>query len=180
MHLLVMLAFNLFCVAFPIFVVASLDWSLTETGTFFAVMGLLMVLVQGPLYGRLSGRVSDTWLVVDGSVVLAVDFWLYSAGTTIAIYGAVVCLALGNGVMWPTLQSVLSRVAGDQRQGAAQGVAGSLGAVASIVGLVAGGLLGPRVFWLATAITLVVAGLSAWLCRAESDQCLHRLKRNDA
>ncbi len=160
MYFLVMLAFNFYYVTFPVFAVESLGWSIRDTGGFFAVMGLLMVVVQGPFYRWVTSRVSERKLVVIGSIVLAVGFWLFDASTTFTIYAAVVLLAIGNGVMWPSILSLLSKAAGSVYQGAVQGLAGSLGAVASIIGLLAGGLLfaslGPRVFWVSAAVTLVV------------------------
>ena len=161
MHFLVMLSFNFFYVTFPIFAVGVLGWSLPGTGTFFAVMGLLMVVVQGPVYGWVARRVGEPWLIVGGSVILATSFWLFDSRTTVAIYGAVLLMAVGNGVMWPSVQALLSKVAGETYQGAVQGLAGSLGAVASVAGLVLGGLLhatlGPRVFWVSAAVTLAVS-----------------------
>ena len=43
--------------------------------------------------------------------------------------------------MWPSFMSILSRRAGTVHQGAVQGVAGSFGGLASIVGLIMGGIL---------------------------------------
>jgi MFS family permease len=53
----------------------------------------------------------------------------------------VILFALGNGLMWPSFMSILSKRAGTVLQGAVQGVAGSFGGLASIIGLIAGGLL---------------------------------------
>ncbi|HEX5673701.1 MAG TPA: hypothetical protein VFX75_05815, partial [Nitrososphaeraceae archaeon] len=59
----------------------------------------------------------------------------------ISVYIAVVLFAIGNGLMWPSFMSILSKRAGTTLQGAVQGVAGSIGGLASIIGLVAGGVL---------------------------------------
>ena len=170
MHFLVMLSFNFFYVTFPIFAVGVLGWSLPGTGTFFAVMGLLMVVVQGPVYGWVARRVREPWLIVGGSVILATSFWLFDSRTTVAIYGAVLLMAVGNGVMWPSVQALLSKVAGETYQGAVQGLAGSLGAAASVAGLVLGGLLhatlGPRVFWVSAAVILAVSLVGVTTTRA--------------
>ncbi len=105
---------------------------------------------------------SERLLVVAGSATLAVAFWLFDSVTLAGVYGAVVLLAVGNGIMWPTVLSLLSKAAGSASQGAVQGLAGSLGAVASIAGLVLGGVLfasvGSHVFW-ASAATSVIVGL---------------------
>ena len=135
-------------------------------------MGLLMVAVQGPFYRWVTGRVSERALVVTGSLVLAASFWMFDSRATMMIYLAVALMALGNGVMWPSVLSLLSRAAGSSFQGAIQGVAGSLGAVASIAGLVLGGLLfatlGSGVFWVSSCVALVVALVGAVKLEGES------------
>ena len=159
-YFLVMLAFNFYYVTFPVFAVGELGWSITDTGIFFAVMGLLMVVVQGPFYRWVTRRVSERTLVVTGSFVLATSFWMFDSRATAVIYLALALMALGNGVMWPSVLSLLSRAAGSSHQGAVQGIAGSLGAVASIAGLVLGGILfatlGSGVFWVSAAVSLTV------------------------
>ena len=160
MYFLVMLAFNFYYVTFPVFASGTLGWSIADTGLFFAVMGLLMVAVQGPFYRWVTRQVSEPALVVGGSLVLAAAFSLFDTGSVGQIYAAVVLMAVGNGVMWPSILSLLSKAAGTVYQGAVQGLAGSLGASASIAGLLAGGLLfasiGARVFWVSSAVTLLV------------------------
>jgi len=161
MHFLVMLGFNFFYVAFPVHAVEGLGWSLTSTGTFFAVMGLAMVVVQGPVLSRLSRRVREPTLIVAGSLGLALGFLLFDTADTLVVYAGVGLIALGNGIMWPSVLALMSKIAGDRYQGAVQGLAGSLGAVASVAGLIVGGALysgfGARVFWLSATIVAIVA-----------------------
>ena len=79
-------------------------------------------------------------------------------------------MAVGNGLMWPSVLALLSKVAGETYQGAVQGLAGSLGAVASVAGLVLGGLLyatlGPRVFWVSASVILAVSLVGVTQTRA--------------
>lgn len=56
--------------------------------------------------------------------------------------------------MWPSVMAMLSKAAGNQRQGAVQGISGSVGAVASIVGFITGGLL---YNWLGAWVFLIAA-----------------------
>ena len=166
-YFLVMLSFNFFYVSFPVFAIGTLGWSLTDTGVFFAVMGLAMVVVQGPILGKVSGILSEKPLIVFGGIALALGFRLFDASTTAGIYAAVALMALGNGLMWPSALSVLSKAAGDTYQGAVQGLAGSLGAIASIAGLVAGGILfatlGPTIFWASAGVILLVVAVASFL-----------------
>jgi MFS family permease len=140
-YFLVMLGFNFFYVAFPVHAVRGLSWSVTDTGIFFSVLSLLLVGVQGPLLTRVSKRWSDRVLVVSGSAVLAAGFLFFASPDKWVIYLGATLVALGNGLMWPSVLSVLAKTAGDRYQGAVQGLAGSAGAVASILGLIAGGIL---------------------------------------
>jgi MFS family permease len=159
-YFLVYLAFNVFYIAFPVHAATALDWTLTDTGIFFSVLSLCMVLVQGPVLSRASGIWSDRALVIGGSLILGTSFLLYTAPGKPLIYAGAALLALGNGLMWPSLLAIISRAAGEEAQGAVQGFAGSAGAVASIVGLLVGGVLygflGGRVFVLSAAVTLAV------------------------
>jgi DHA1 family tetracycline resistance protein-like MFS transporter len=122
-------------------------------------MSFMLVLVQGPLLKRVAKIWSDRSLVLGGSLVLAASFPFFSLGNTAAIYTGTALLALGNGVMWPSLLSVLAKAADRNVQGAVQGIAGSVAAVASIIGLLAGGVLygflGAYVFVISAALTLL-------------------------
>lgn len=163
-YFLVFLAFNLFYVAFPVYAVTGIRWSLTAIGLYFAAMGLMMALVQGPVLNRLSRHWSERNLALAGSVLLGVSFPFFTASSAAAIYFGTGLLAIGNGIMWPSLLSILSRTADRSAQGAVQGFAASVGAIASIAGLLLGGLLfnavGNRVF----LISAILVGLSCGLC----------------
>ncbi|MEJ2215172.1 MAG: MFS transporter [Gemmatimonadota bacterium] len=162
---LVFLAFNIFYVVFPIYVVQDLHWPLATTGIFFGVLSLLMVLVQGPVLTWAGRRWSQRTLVLAGSAILAVSFPFFGASRTATLYVGATLLALGNGLMWPSLLALLSGAAGAEAQGAVQGLAGSASAMASILGLLIGGLLfellGANAFLLSAVITAVVC-LSAF------------------
>jgi len=169
MYFLVMLGFNFFYVAFPVHAVQDLQWSVRQTGAFFAVLSLLMVIVQGPVLRRALKILSDRVLVMGGTALLAISFPFLMSSALPGIYLGVALLALGNGLMWPSVVAILAKVAGHDDQGAVQGVAGSLGAIASILGMIVGGILfdsvGVRIFLLPTAILLVVFVLSLRMSR---------------
>jgi MFS family permease len=107
-----------------------------------------------------------------GSTLLAVSFTFFTRDQTAGIYGGAALLAVGNGLMWPSLLALLSKTADSSVQGAVQGFAGSSSAVASIAGLIVGGLLygvlNAGVFLLASALTAGVVVLSFALPRSPS------------
>lgn len=174
LYFLIYLAFNFFYIAFPVHAVVRLEWSLPEAGLFFSVMGGLLVVVQGPVLSRASKVWSDRGLVIGGSLLLGVSFAFFVSSHTWAIYAGVLLLALGNGLMWPSLLALISMTTDKGVQGAVQGFAGSAAAVASIVGLLLGGLLygvvGAWIFVSSAAITFVVFLLSFMLAKPEPRQ----------
>jgi MFS family permease len=172
-YFLVMLGFNFFYIGFPAHAVRGLQWSVTNTGAFFVVLSGVMALVQGPLLGRISTRFSEASLVLVGSLILAASFLLFQSTSVVTVYLGAAGLALGNGIMWPSVVAILARTAGSTHQGAVQGFASSFGAVASIVGMLLGGLLfevvGARVFSLSAAMIFVVFVVSFRLRRSAAN-----------
>ncbi len=163
-YFLVMLGFNFFYISFPVHAAGTLSWTVTDTGVFFTVMGLLMAVVQGPVLARAARTFSDLQLVSAGSLILGASFLFFVSSAGPAIYTGVFFLALGNGLMWSSVLALLSRFSGSEYQGAVQGFASSGGSAASIIGLLAGGVLygvlGSLVFLVSAATILAVFFLS--------------------
>jgi MFS transporter, DHA1 family, tetracycline resistance protein len=141
LYFFIFLGFNIFYASFPIHAVVGLKWSITQMGIFYAVLSGIMVLVQGPVLRKALEKFSEEKLVILGSLILGTNFILFVSNDIILVYGAAVLFAVGNGLMWPSLLSILSKRAGMVHQGAVQGIAGSFGSLASIIGLTTGGLL---------------------------------------
>jgi MFS transporter, DHA1 family, tetracycline resistance protein len=170
LNFVILLAFNVFYTAFPAHALADLHWNVTETGLFFGVLSLLLVGVEGPLLGRLARRVPEPWLVVGGCAVLGLNFLLMQSQRTEVVYLGAALFALGNGVMWPSLVSIVAATGGERLQGAVQGLVGGAGSLAAIVGLIGGGLafglLGAGAFVAAAGLAFAAAALALWLLRA--------------
>lgn len=169
LYFLIFLGFNIFYTSFPIHAISGLGWTVTEMGVFFAVLSGMMVLVQGPILRRALKKFSEEKLVIIGSVILGANFALLVSNNVVLIYGAALLFALGNGLMWPSVMSILSKRAGTIYQGAVQGVASSLASLASIIGLTTGGLLynliGATTFLISAAVIFIVFILSFRLLR---------------
>ncbi|MDP2217972.1 MAG: MFS transporter [Methanolobus sp.] len=140
-YFLIFLGFNIYYTAFPIFAAVALEWSPAELGIYFSIISALMAFVQGPVLARLSTRYTEPILIVTGGFILGIQFLLIIPGNMYLIYLAAFFFAFGNGVMWPCILSLLSKFAGKVYQGSVQGFAMSAGSFASILGLLAGGLL---------------------------------------
>ena len=141
LYFLIFLGFNFFYTAFPIHVLEKMKWSIGELGIYYSALSFLMVIVQGPVLSRVSKKLSESVLIVTGNLILGITFLMLLSENTYVIYGSTFFFALGNGLMWPSVLSLLSKAAGKKYQGSVQGFAGSLGSLASIIGLILGGIL---------------------------------------
>ncbi len=164
-YFLIFLGFNFFYVAFPIYAIQVLEWTIFSLGIFYSVLGGIMVLFQGPVLTWLSGRYAESTLIVVGGILLTAGFLGFSSGREPVIFVSTLLFSSGNGILWPSFLSLLSQLGAKQQQGSIQGLASSTGSMASIIGLLAGGvlfgLLGAKVFLLSAAtMILVVTGAS--------------------
>ena len=164
LYFLIFLGFNVYYASFPAHAASELKWSVTQLGIFYAVLSGIMVFIQGPVLRKALKKFSEEKLVILGSIILGTSFVLFFSNNIISVSSAVVLFALGNGLMWPSFMSILSKRAGTVLQGAVQGVAGSVGGVASIIGLIGGGvlynLIGGATFLISAAVIFSVFVMS--------------------
>jgi MFS family permease len=156
---------------FRLFTEDGFGMGVAATGRVFGLLGVVTALVQGGLIHRLSRRFGEVGLVRAGAPILAAGFALLVAaaalgavGRSVMIGGACV-MALGYGLINPSLSSYTSRQAGPEVQGAVLGVLQSMSALARALGPAAGGLLyqlfGMRAPYAAGAIGMFAVGLLA-------------------
>jgi DHA1 family tetracycline resistance protein-like MFS transporter len=171
LYFFIFLSFNIFYSSFSVHAVEGLQWTVAGLGLFFSFLSISMIVVQGPVLSRASKRYAETSLIVFGSIMLGINFLLLLSPDIRVIYLAALFFALGNGLMWPSFISLLSKTAGNENQGAVQGFAGSAGSLASIIGLIIGGVLygtfGATSFIIAAA---VIFGVSILAFRLKSLQ----------
>ncbi len=164
LNFLIFLAFNFFYTAFPMHATQGLGWSARGIGIFFSFLGFVTVLTQGPLLARVSGKFKETSLIIAGGILLASGFTAFLSSATAVLYCGAALFSVGNGLMWPSFLALLSKYAGDRYQGAVQGLSSSVGSLASIIGLISGGLLygavGPTMFLAPAILILATVALS--------------------
>ncbi|MDW7733691.1 MAG: MFS transporter [Methanolobus sp.] len=174
LYFLIFLGFNIYYTAFPVYAVDALKWSPATLGIYFSAISAMMAFVQGPVLEKLTDRYMESILIVVGGFILGIQFLLIIPGNIYLIYLAAAFFAFGNGVMWPCILSVLSKLAGTTYQGSVQGFAMSASSFASILGLLAGGLLYTQIkalsFLIAAIIIFVVVFLSFRLIRIEKQK----------
>ncbi len=176
-YFLTFLGFSFFYASFPVFASGTLNWNSAQLGIFFTVSSGIMVLFQGPVLSYLSNKVSDGSLVLFGSFLIGLNFLCLYLGTPVSVWAAVVLLSIGNGLMWPSFLSILAQSGAPEVQGTLQGYANSTGSLASIFGLIAGGLVyqqvGPTIFLASAGVLFSVFLVSFRLIRAEKELGTH-------
>jgi MFS family permease len=118
-----------------------------DAGKLLGFVGVLIVLVQGGLVGRLVRRFGEGRLVVAGAAFMVPGLLLiplapasHAAGYAV-LYAAMVPLAVGNGLLHPSLHALVSRRSQGDEQGGVLGLNQSLSSLARVAGPTAGGLL---------------------------------------
>ena len=170
----VTLAFTTMYIVFPLWAQQVLGLSRGAVSGLFVVVGLVTLVVQGRVVGRLAARYGERPVVAGGALALAAGFALLpfagpdAPGRLAFLLGGLVVLTIGFSLATPGLAAHLSRVSGAERQGGALGALQSVSAMARIVGPPLAGLLGATAglgtpFFAAAAVALAAAALTTLL-----------------
>ena len=128
-------AFTQLEVAFGLFVLSRYGYDARHAGFLLAGMGVIGVFIQGGAIGKLAKRFGEMNLLRIGYFSLGLAMLV--AGFTLNPKLFIVSLAfiaLGNSLVNPSLSSLLSKAAPENRKGAFLGVYQSAGSLARIVG----------------------------------------------
>lgn len=158
---------------------------LTESGTglLFAYIGVIMVIVQGGLVGRLVRRYGEARLISVAPFITAGGFLMISGVSfaeshvlawTLLIVGCIPTAA-GHGLTGPNLNALISRQADADHQGTTLGLSQGVGSLARALGPLLGGWLfdiGPAwPYWVGAGL-LVVLAVYAHLVRPAQEEAI--------
>lgn len=132
-------------VTFAIYLKALFGLDAQHAGELLAIMGLIMVAMQGGAIGKLSKRYGEPKLITIGFLICTVALAGFGSVTTFAAVVVSLCfLGFGHGMLHPSLSSLASKGASPDRRGATMGVFQSAGSLARVLGPPAAGLLYDR------------------------------------
>jgi DHA1 family tetracycline resistance protein-like MFS transporter len=109
-------------------------WTAAQIGWSLAAAGLAMAFAQALVTGRAIARFGEARTVVIGMVVGGLSFLAYVFVKADWLVYVVIFLSALQGLVWPSINALLSRMTDASHQGALQGGMASIGSVASIVG----------------------------------------------
>jgi multidrug resistance protein len=162
-----MFCFSLFMSGFPLFAERRFTWEgqpfgPKEVGYVYAYVGVIGIILQGGLIGRLSQKFGDWKLVRGGLLLSSVGFsalaWTYGFKGLIAVTALVAC---GTAVVRPAITSLITQFTDRSEQGSVLGLTQALQSVAQIVAPFLAGLMiehGKLHLWaLAAAVSATIA-----------------------
>jgi MFS family permease len=108
----------------------------------FLFMGVIVATIQGGLLGRLAKRFGERGLIVIGSTSFVAGFALVPGIYRVPLlYVVAFLIAIGQGLCYPALTSLVSQVAPEAERGSLLGLATAVGSLARFFGPIASGFL---------------------------------------
>ncbi|MEP6789270.1 MAG: MFS transporter, partial [Acidobacteriota bacterium] len=145
-YFLVVVGFSIMTTAFSLYTMQRFGYDAEQNGYLFFYIGVLAVILQGGLVGRLSAAFGESRLVVAGCLMLTISLFAVpfvgptSGGLTGLLLG-IALFSIGNSIASPALTSLASKNASDADQGKALGVMQSGASLARAIGPVVAGVL---------------------------------------
>lgn len=126
---------------FALYAEMKIGFDAVKTGWSFALAGLVTVLVQGLLVGRMIDGLGEERTAKTGIIISALAFALFLYANNLwTIIGCMAIYAAGIGLVRPALTSRVSKEAGD-KQGVSLGMLQSYDSLGRVIGPTAGGFL---------------------------------------
>ena len=138
-YFLFVVAFSIMTTSFSLYTMFRFGYDAQHTGYLFAYVGLIAVIIQGGLIGRLVKRFGELPLVIFGALCFAISLFAVpfvgpAAGGLAALLVGGGVFSMGNSLATPALTSLASKSAGPDQQGSVLGVTQSVASLARAVG----------------------------------------------
>lgn len=167
-------AFAMLTATYTLFTARRFDLDATHNGYIFASQGIVGVIIQGVLLGRLVKTFGEKFLAVTGTFLLAASMLALPLANSITLLLlSSAGIAIGNSFVTPVLNGLASKSVSGAWQGRVLGVFQSVASLARIIGPAVGGFLltldakdfhyGRTPFWTGAAIMVIAFGLALTL-----------------
>ena len=113
-----------------------------DMGYLFFFMGVIVAGIQGGLIGKLVKRIGEKHVIVTGAAAFVLGFALVpSIWRVPLLYAVAFFIAIGQGLCYPALTSLVSKVAPENERGSLLGLAAAVGSLARFCGPLLSGFL---------------------------------------
>ena len=160
-YFIVIAAFSGFEATFALFGERRFGFTALTIGYLFALVGVVLSIVQGALVGRAARSIGERRIVPIAILFLAAGLGLIPLSRTLPLLVmASLLLAIGMGFNSPSIVSLISRLSSADEQGGVLGVSQSLASLARVLGPAWGGFTFDR---FGIAVPYVLASLAMLL-----------------
>lgn len=198
-YFLSIVAFSIMVTGFSLYTMFRFGYDAQHTGYLFAYVGIIAIVIQGGLIGRLVKQFGELPLIVAGCLCMAISLFAVpfvspAAGGLAGLLIGGGVLSIGNSLATPVLTSVASKTASPEQLGTIMGVTQSTASLARAVGpsltalLIASPIAHPGAdgqshymsdhslfvtFWTGAAIMFVAFLLAFYFSRVTTEQSVH-------
>ena len=127
---------------FALFAAARVGFGPREMGLLFTILGVLGVIIQAGMIGRLVNRFGDAMVITAGIVISVIGFLLIlfaPNAALIVVYTGI--FSVGNSLLRPSISTLVTKTAREEEQGSAVGIMQSFDSLGRILGPVTGGIV---------------------------------------
>ena len=185
-YFLFIVAFSIMTTVFALYTMYRFGYDAQANGYLLAFIGVIAIIIQGGLIGRLTKLFGELRLIIVGLLLLAVSLLTMpfigpAVGGLLALLAVLAVIAIGNSFATPTLTSLASKSVSVENQGGALGLTQSTASLARVVGPVIGAFLihsqtAPQnmddrslleTFWTAAGLTFAALLLTLYVVRSQ-------------
>jgi MFS family permease len=174
-NLLYTIAFTGMEAIFALFTQHTFGWGASQNGYIFTYIGIIVVIMQGGLVGRLVKRWREPGVLLAGLVLMAIGLIALAFSTRFALLLVTLgILSVGDGAVTPTVSTLLSFASPVEVQGEMLGLSQGVGGLGRIIGpLIAGSL-----YTFGSALPFVVGGILVILAAIVALPALSAVRRH--
>jgi MFS transporter, DHA1 family, tetracycline resistance protein len=157
-----------------LFLRRRMEWDARSAAFAFAGLGFLTAMVQGGLIRRLVPKFGEPRLIIAGIFSSALGFvCLALSANAFQLAGAMLLVALGQGMLGPSVSGLLSRMTPMSEQGAVFGTLSSAQTVARMISYSFANVLLGKVatsapYWFGSLVYLTALVAAAWFLKGLS------------
>ena len=142
-----------------------------DLGIFFLFMGAIVATIQGGLIGKLARRFGEKNLVAVGAAAYTIGLAaIPSIYRVPLLYGVAFLIAIGNGLSYPSLTSLVTKATPAREHGSMLGLAAAIGSLARFLGPIVSGFFydlarARGAFYAGATFTCIALTLAIWMRR---------------
>lgn len=177
---IIVLAFSTIPVTLPLLGIKYFNLKAVEMSYIFMYIGVIQIILQGFLIGRLTDKVGEERLIVYGSLLMTAGMFVIPLVSEFMVFlASMTVISLGIGIMHTAIPSFISKRTSEREQGTMLGITQSTASIARVPGPLIGGFVFEYVgvaapFFLSATLLTGACGLG---CRV-FQKCVHRRPKN--